>query len=110
MGKKEHLNQLEYLLSNCVCVWMLPELPVQRHGTYGPPALVQAAAGLQQRVPLCLSAARRVLVLQQDVAQTEDRRHPLRVLLDVPLQLLDGHGQKVRDDQNCMWRPPLPKF
>lgn len=80
-------------------VQVLPELPVERHGADGPPPLVQAAAGLLQRVTLGLGEARRVLVLQQYVAQAEDGSHALRVLLDVPLQLLDGHAGGWTDGQ-----------
>lgn len=81
------------LCTLCV-LWFLPEPPLQSHGTDGPPPLVQAAAGLLQRVALRLDAARSIFVPQQNVTQTEHRRYALRVLLDVPLQLLDGNQDR----------------
>lgn len=66
-----------------------PEPPVQRQSTDGPPALIQAAAGLLHRVALRLGAAGRVLIAEQHLAQAEHRLYAPRVLLDVSLQLLD---------------------
>lgn len=70
-----------------------PEPPVQRQRTDGPPALIQAAAGLLHRVAPQLAATGRVLIAEQQVAQAEHRLHALRVLLDVPLQLLTTRGR-----------------
>ena len=81
------------LYSTCM-LQFLPEPPVQSHGTDGPPALVQAVAGLLQGIALRLSAAGSIFIAQQNIAQTEHRRDALRVLLDVPLQLLDGHQDR----------------
>lgn len=81
-----------------MCVfWFLPEPPVQSHGTDGPPALVQAAAGLLQGVALRLRATGSIFVSQQDIAQTENRRYAHRILLNVPLQLLDRHTDGHED-------------
>lgn len=71
--------------------WFLHEPPVQGYGTDGPPALVQAAAGLLQGVTLHLSATGSIFIPKQDVAQTEHGRYSFRMLLDVLLQLLDRH-------------------
>lgn len=92
----------------------LPKPPVQSHGTDGPPALVQDAAGLLQGVTMHLSATSCVFIPKQDVTQIEHRRDALCVLLDVPLQLLDRHGDRdrlhvsVEDTGAQRRRPPYP--
>lgn len=65
-----------------------PEPSVQSQSTDSPPSLVQAAAGFLQGVALCLWATCSILILQQNVAQAEDRCYTFCVLLHVPLQVL----------------------
>lgn len=91
----------------------LPTPPVQSHGTDGPPALVQDAAGLLQGVALHLGTTSRVFIPKQDVTQIEHRRDALCVLLDVPLQLLDRHSDRDRlhvsaEDAGAQCRRPPP--
>lgn len=66
-----------------------PHPPLHGHGTDVPPAPVKAAGGLLDRVALGVTAAG-VDIVEQDVTKRQDRRHALRVLLDVPLQILQA--------------------
>lgn len=89
-----------FLTTRCRAdLWFPPEPPVQRQRTDGPPALIQAAAGLLHGVALQLGAAGRVLIAEQHVTQAEHRLYALRVLLDVPLQLLDRHADTSQRKQ-----------
>ena len=76
----------------CVCVLVCPSLhpPLHGHGTDVPPAAVQAAAGLLDGVALCVTPTG-VCIVEQHVTQGQHRRHPLCVLLNVPLQVLHTH-------------------
>lgn len=64
-----------------------PHPPLHGHGTDVPPTAVQAAGRLLDGVVLRVAAAG-VGIVEQDVAERQHRRHALRVLLDVPLQIL----------------------
>ncbi len=83
------MNTQSVTLSDCS-----PHPPLHGHGTDVPPASVQAAGGLLDRVVLGVAAAG-IGIVEQDVTKRQHRRHALRVLLDVPLQILiteTNHG------------------
>lgn len=64
-----------------------PHPPLHGHGTYVPPASVQAAGGLLDGVIFRVAAAS-VCIVEQDVTKGQHRRHAIRVLLNVSLQIL----------------------
>lgn len=68
-----------------------PHPPLHGHGADVPPAPVQAAGGLLDRVALRVAAAG-IGIVEQDVTKRQHRRHALRALLDVPLQILQARN------------------
>lgn len=84
------------LVSNCTSCPCSPHPPLHRHGTDVPPATVQTAGGLLDRVILRV-ATTGVSIVEQDVTQRQHRRHALCVLLDVPLQILQVKQHRHMD-------------
>lgn len=66
------------------------EPPLHGHSADVPPAAVQAACGLLYGVTLRLCGAG-ITVVQQNLTQVQHRRHTCAVLLNVPLQILQGN-------------------
>ena len=72
----------------------VPHPPFQGHGADVSPALIQAASGQLDGIVFTIAAAG-ILIMQEHVAQSEDRRYSLSMLFDVPLQLLNTNTNKV---------------
>lgn len=83
----EHIEALPSIPRLNCTLSCSPHPPLHGHGTDVPPAAVQAASGLLDGVVLRVAAAG-VGIVEQDVTQRQHRRHALRVLLNVPLQIL----------------------
>jgi len=87
-----------------------PHPPLHGHGADVPPAPLQAAHGLHDGVVLSVVAvgvsvvAVGVGVVQQDVAERQHGGHGLRVLLDVPLELLQVQSGSVRTQRGPVCR------